>query len=187
MTLTRKLALLLAGAMTAFALVTAGALLSYSVAPQAEAQTQQPAASTTAGTTSAGEDAYRQQQTEGGQAQAQAPAAADNTPMTTPAYAVSPDQATALALNAAPGAFLVTAPRLVSLDGAAAYEVGLDQGNVYIDANTGVVLYSGTSTAAASDPGAAGGQAFGDDHEGFEGHDRYSGYDDHEEYGHGDD
>jgi hypothetical protein len=55
---------------------------------------------------------------------------------------VSRDQAVSVALATVPGAVLVRAPELVDFKGTAAYEVTLDLGVVYIDANTGTVLYN---------------------------------------------
>ncbi|WP_129630606.1 PepSY domain-containing protein [Candidatus Oscillochloris fontis] len=58
-----------------------------------------------------------------------------------PTYAVSADQARDIALSVADaGATLVKAPELVSYQGVAAYEVTLDKGVVYVDAQSGTVL-----------------------------------------------
>ncbi|EFO81000.1 Propeptide PepSY amd peptidase M4 [Oscillochloris trichoides DG-6] len=60
-----------------------------------------------------------------------------------PTYAVSADQARDIALGAADaGATLLKAPELVSYQGVAAYEVTLDKGMVYVDAQTGAVLFN---------------------------------------------
>jgi uncharacterized membrane protein YkoI len=56
-------------------------------------------------------------------------------------YAVSAERATGIALSVAPGASLLQQPRLVNMNGVVAYEVPLDKGNVYVDANSGQVLY----------------------------------------------
>lgn len=64
-------------------------------------------------------------------------------PTTTPAYAVTIDQATSIARKAAPQASLVSAPELVNLQGTVAYEVVLNRGKVYVDANSGALLYNG--------------------------------------------
>lgn len=214
MTLTRKLTLLVAGGLTAFALVTAGALVSYIGAEQSQAsaaQNQPAATNTSADSASAREDAYRsqleaaagqlreansrlQQSYDGAQTSGDQPGAATgngtnntNDTIVSPVYPVTAEQAAALALKAVPGASLRTAPRLVSFQDTVAYEVGLDQGPVYIDATTGEVLYNGTS-ATASGPNAAGFTTTGDDHEENESHDGYQGYDDdHGEYHVGDD
>ncbi len=72
------------------------------------------------------------------------PAAQDPLPATqapaVPQYPVSAEQASQLALAAAPGASLLATPELVNYAGTAAYEVRLDRGLVYIDATTGAVL-----------------------------------------------
>jgi uncharacterized membrane protein YkoI len=63
-----------------------------------------------------------------------------------PTYAVSADQAAQIALGvAAPGANLTKAPDLVSYEGAPAYEVVLDKGTVYVNAQTGAVLANGAA------------------------------------------
>ncbi len=59
---------------------------------------------------------------------------------TTPQYAVSAAQAAQIALNAVPNAQLLGDPQLVNISGNIAYEVPLDQGRVYVDANSGQVL-----------------------------------------------
>ena len=78
-------------------------------------------------------------------APAPAPAAPAPAPAA-PTYAVSPDQAAQIALGvAAPGANLTKAPDLVSYEGKPAYEVVLDKGSVYVDAQTGAVLANGAA------------------------------------------
>jgi uncharacterized membrane protein YkoI len=67
-----------------------------------------------------------------------------------PTYAVSPDIAMAIALNSAPGATLTRQPELVDFQGIIAYEVLLDRGAVYVDANSGQVLYNAAAAAAPS-------------------------------------
>ncbi|MDQ7030200.1 MAG: PepSY domain-containing protein [Ardenticatenia bacterium] len=61
-----------------------------------------------------------------------------------PTYAVSPDQAVQIALSAANGGTLTKQPELVLFEGTPAYEVGFDRGMIYVDANTGAILYNGT-------------------------------------------
>jgi uncharacterized membrane protein YkoI len=73
------------------------------------------------------------------QAPAAAPAASS--------YAVSAEQAQGLALAAAPGATLARPVELVSYQGAPAYEVILDRGTLYIDAQSGAVLANGAAPA----------------------------------------
>jgi uncharacterized membrane protein YkoI len=85
-----------------------------------------------------------------------------------PTYPISPDMAATIALNAVPGATLTRQPELVDFQGAVAYEVSLDRGMVYVDANSGQVLYNGAATTASS--GGHGGEHEGGEHEGG-GHD----------------
>lgn len=70
---------------------------------------------------------------------------------------LSPARAIWVAMNAAPGSALMKEPELVFFQGALAYEVVLDQGTLYIDANTGQILYEGVPSAiqAAQAPLAA--------------------------------
>jgi len=70
----------------------------------------------------------------------------------TATYAVSAEQAATIALNTAPGAALASPAELVDFQGAVAYEVGLDAGKVYIDANSGQVLYSSVTAALPEGP-----------------------------------
>jgi hypothetical protein len=101
--------------------------------------------------------------------QAQAPqptAAPDPTvppPPPAPAYAVSPDMALTIATNVAPGAKLTRQPELVNFQGIVAYEVLFDRGAVYVDANSGQVLYNGAAASVSS--GGHGGEHEGGDHE----------------------
>jgi uncharacterized membrane protein YkoI len=67
-------------------------------------------------------------------------------------YAVTPEQAAALALKAAPGAALTSTPELVNFQGKVAYEVVLSLGKVYIDPNVGTILYNGAAPTSASGP-----------------------------------
>jgi hypothetical protein len=63
---------------------------------------------------------------------------------------LSADQAAQIALNAVANGTLTRTPELVSLQGVVAYEVLLNQGTVYVDANDGRVLFN---NAAASSSG----------------------------------
>lgn len=92
------------------------------------------------------------------QVHVQAPQAQIVQPTPTP-YAISPQTAGAIALAAAPGANLMATPELVSFQGAVAYEVRLDRGNVYVDANTGNVLYNGAAAPPAQTSNASSGQS----------------------------
>jgi uncharacterized membrane protein YkoI len=75
-------------------------------------------------------------------AEATAVAGQGETP-TKPTYVVSAGQAVAIARKAAPLAALVRGPELVNLQGTAAYEVVLNRGKVYVDADSGALLYNG--------------------------------------------
>lgn len=63
-----------------------------------------------------------------------------------PAYAVSPEQAQAIAQADARGTTLIRAPELVRLQGVPAYEVVFDRGAIYVDAQTGAILANTIST-----------------------------------------
>jgi len=67
-----------------------------------------------------------------------------------PPYPISVEEAARNALVAAPGATLLGTPELVSVNGVAAYEVALRSGNVYVDANTGRILYSDVQASGIS-------------------------------------
>ncbi len=86
-----------------------------------------------------------------------APAAAPAAPAA-PTFAISPEQAQAIAQANAGGATMTRSAELVSLQGTPAYEVLFDWGAIYIDAQTGAVL---ANTIAA--PVAAGGAAISSD------------------------
>jgi hypothetical protein len=92
----------------------------------------------------------------------------------TPAvYTISPEQAVAIALKLAPGSSLTRSPELVNFRSAVAYEVQLDLGIIYIDANTSHVLYNGTAPLATGNPSPLLNVESGEnqDHEGGEGDD----------------
>ncbi len=80
--------------------------------------------------------------------------ASTTTPPQTPAPAQQPDpavsaaQATKIAGDTVTGATLQQDPELVNFQGRVAYEVLLDQGAVYVDANSGQVLHNGTVVAS---------------------------------------
>jgi hypothetical protein len=93
------------------------------------------------------------------------PGAAAEQPAT--AYPVTAEQATSAALGAAPGAALLRAPELVSVDGTPAYEVALNAGMVYVDATTGAVI-SGGQTYTGATPRDGGWHEHEEDDEGHE-------------------
>ena len=75
---------------------------------------------------------------------------------------LSAAQATALAKQDTPDAILQATPELINYNGTAAYEVLLDSGTTYIDANLGAVLNSVASSVVGSDYRAEG---YDDDHD----------------------
>jgi uncharacterized membrane protein YkoI len=79
-------------------------------------------------------------------APAPAPAAPAPAAPPAPVYAVSSEQAQAIAQANAQGATLIRAPELVSLQGVPAYEVVFDRGAIYVDAQTGAILANTIST-----------------------------------------
>jgi len=80
---------------------------------------------------------------------------------------LSPQDAMLIAFLANPQSRIVRMPDLVNFQGTVAYEVTLDQGVVYIDANDGTVLYNGAAqTTSVQSP------TFGGEHEEQEGNDR---------------
>ncbi len=76
-------------------------------------------------------------------------------------YKVSAEQATSIALAAEKGAVLVKPTDLVSFQGTAAYEITLDRGVVYVDANSGQVLYDSAVVIVVHDAGGGGGNNSG--------------------------
>jgi uncharacterized membrane protein YkoI len=140
----RKNALLMAAALTAFVLVLIGGVAGKlsSVASAAEGQPSTPSAAVDEAALAAvmqeREGAYRQMIDQANQllaATAEAPVG--------PTYPVSADTAVAIVLTTVRGGELQQPPELVDYMGAAAYEVSLVQGLVYVDANTGKILANG--------------------------------------------
>ncbi len=117
------------------------------------------------------EQAYQQQQALAEQL-AQQQAQPQPQAQTAATYAVSPDMAASTALTVAPGTMLIREPELVNFQGVVAYEVTLDRGQVYVDANNGSVLYNGAVATASG--------GHDDDHDD-------EGRDDHDDEGHDDD
>jgi uncharacterized membrane protein YkoI len=83
----------------------------------------------------------------------------------TPTYAISADAAVGIANGVVSGMAMVRGPELVLFDGHVAYEIVFKHGNVYVDANTGQVLFNGTKHGgngggqpAASTPSSSGGE-----------------------------
>lgn len=175
----QKLALTLATFMTAFSLVLGGAIVGRSAQPT-PTPTLQPTLVPTATTEdiqsiySQREALYQARLAEANRALAQAYAelgaatASASTSTPTPQASalditITHRDAIAIALQAVPGATSLGSS-LVYFQGVTAYEVVLDRGNVYVDANTGAVLYNGAAQTQDQIivPGGGGGD---DDHD----------------------
>ena len=68
-----------------------------------------------------------------------------------PLATLSAAQATALAKQDTPDAILQATPELINYNGTAAYEVLLDSGTTYVDANLGAILNPVASSVVSSD------------------------------------
>jgi hypothetical protein len=80
------------------------------------------------------------------------------TPEATPtAYPISPELAATIALSAAPNTYLVKPPELVIYGDVVAYEVTLSTGKVYVDTNSGAILWNGAVVANNGGSGFSGG------------------------------
>ncbi|NOK63358.1 MAG: peptidase [Chloroflexi bacterium AL-W] len=66
-------------------------------------------------------------------------------PTTATADTISADRAAVIALDAAAGSRLTQTPELVNFEGVVVYEVLLDQGSIYVDAQTGTILHNGVA------------------------------------------
>lgn len=62
-----------------------------------------------------------------------------------PAVALLPQRALEIAQTSAPGAVAQRLPELVNFQGTVAYEVAFNTGMVYVDANSGALLYNGAA------------------------------------------
>jgi hypothetical protein len=78
-------------------------------------------------------------------------------------YPISPELAAALALSVAPNTYLVRPPVLVLYGGVVAYEVTLNTGRVYVDANSGAILWNGALRVISGGSGFNGGENEQDD------------------------
>ena len=186
----RKNALLMASALTAFVLVLIGGIAG-KLSGVASAEEAQPTAASVAVDEAAlatvlqqREGAYRDLIDQANQllaATAVAPEAV---------YPVSADTAVAIVLTTVRGGELTGPPELVDYMGAAAYEVSLVQGLVYVDANTGKILANGAIPQVVvveedddGGGGGGGGSSYSDDdHDDDDEHE-----DEHEEEDHEDD
>ena len=149
-----KTTLLISIALTAFLLVVVASVVTNvsasnngSAAPMDDAQIQQ--------IISDREAAYNQVLDEANSRIAELQAELESQPVTPPSAesapqsAFTPEQALTIAESVIPpGTTPIKAPELVNFEGRAAYELAYPQGNVYIDANNGTVLFNGTITFA---------------------------------------
>ena len=152
--MSQRTGLIMAVILTAFILVVGGALVGRTTQPEKSpietAAIQQSAAvQQLMERESAYQDLTRQANERLHQAYAKLQAQAT---ATSPAYLFSPEQAANIALQLAPGAVLLNVPELVDFQGAMAYKVSLNTGLVYIDANSGQVLFNGIMTLVSMGP-----------------------------------
>lgn len=162
--MSQRTMLILAAALSAFILVIAGGVAGrLSGAIQPGVATAEPAAAdASAAATSFAEreaayqatiaEANRRLELANQQLAQQAAAPAPATPAA--AYAVSAEQAEQLALAAVPGAALARPAELVRYLGAPAYEVVLDRGTLYVDAQ-GAGILANAAAAPTSEEQAA--------------------------------
>jgi len=75
-----------------------------------------------------------------------------------PTYKVSPEQATAIAQAAANNNPMTRGPELVSYEGQVAYEVMFAPGAIYIAANSGQILFNGTTPIPSNSVAQGGGE-----------------------------
>jgi hypothetical protein len=75
---------------------------------------------------------------------APAPAAPVSARSAVAQFAISTGQATNIAVEAANGLTMIRSAELVRFEGKVAYEVGFTRGAIYVDANSGTVLFNGT-------------------------------------------
>ena len=94
--------------------------------------------------------------------------------------ALSAAQATELAKQESPNSILQATPELINYNGTAAYEVLLDSGATYIDANLGAILNPVSSSVVTSDYRAEG---FDEDHDDDDDDDKHA--DEHKDDKHG--
>jgi uncharacterized membrane protein YkoI len=163
----QKTALAIASALTAFVLVVGGAVAGRIAQPATVATT--PTVAEIQALITQREADYQARLNEANQAltQAYAPqsvaapsnvaapaAASEPQGSTTSQVKFTPEQAATTAIAALPGAKLMRTPELVNFQSSVAYEVRLSQGLVYVDANTGKILYNSAldQNVTASNP-----------------------------------
>jgi uncharacterized membrane protein YgcG len=143
--MSQRTGLLIAVLLTAFVLVVGGAIAGRTTQPKKTpveaAAVQQQAVQQLMERETAYQDLARQANERLQQAYAKLQARA-----TSPAFVFSPEQVANIALQMAPGAVLLSIPELVDFQGVMAYKVMLSTGIVYLDANSGQVLFNGIVT-----------------------------------------
>lgn len=168
----QKLTIVLAASITAFVLILTGAIISGTTQPasasgaadlanvyaqrEGEYQTRLEEANAALAEANAQQGISTQIQAESAAAQM---------------AAISPQDALQVAFLRAPNASLLRTPELVLFQGTLAYEVALDGGMIYVDANSGALLYDGTAIVQNTSQARSFG---GDDEYGEHGeHERY--------------
>jgi len=146
--MSQRTGLIIAVLLTAFILVVGGALVGRTTQPE-KSPVETAAIQQLMERESAYQDLTRQANERLQQAYAKLQAQAT---ATSPAYLFSPEQAANIALQLAPGAVLLNVPELVDFQGAMAYKVSLNIGLVYVDANSGQVLFNGIMTLVSVGP-----------------------------------
>jgi hypothetical protein len=150
--MSQRIALFLSIALTAFVLVMVGAALG--VGRQAQATPANPTLDPQLVAELQAREAAYQAMIAQANAQLQAedptdlPAPTPTPVPTETVYPISPDLAAYIALSVAPNAYLVKPPELVLFRGVVAYEVTLNTGQVYVDANSGAILWNGAVVSA---------------------------------------
>jgi hypothetical protein len=155
----QRTALVIATVLTAFALFIGGAVAGRIVQPAVNSPAATIPPEVQAGIQQR-EAAYQEMIRQANErlAQANANQLIQVTPTDQPATPLAPSpqiaqlssiQAASVAFQVAPGANLMSMPELVNYQGATAYEVILNMGVVYVDANSGQILYNGTAAMIA--------------------------------------
>jgi uncharacterized membrane protein YkoI len=171
--MSQRIALILSAGLTAFVLVVAGAVVGrYTMQQQSAADattqatsdpavTQAPADAAAAATPTTDIQVYQQREAEYQALIAQAnqrleqaysqmnsqTASQSATPSVT---SITPDMAVTIALKAVPGATLIGQPQLLTYQNKLAYQVTLNRGLVYVDANSGQILSNSAKVQIAS-------------------------------------
>ncbi len=183
--MTQKTLLIISAVLTAFVLVVGGAVAARVSQPPApvEAAAPDPAAQTVTSPTTTDINAqveqlmqqreaqYRQlieeanqrlaqanqQLAAPAQAQSAAPAvhAAQPAQPAQPTASLSAEAARNIAIDTSGGATMIRQPELVLFEGVVAYEIGFTRGVVYVDANSGAVLFNGTHGTGGGGGGGA--------------------------------